>query len=343
MFTNSVTKLNQLFFSRVQQRAFLEDLSSLVEEGVPASQAVQTIDQIVTGSLKMVSESILRSISAGEPIAEGMRGWFSNPIVEIIRAGEVGGVLAKTLRAAAESLGEKQSNLSTVLASLAYPLAVVVMGLVVAVFIKHSIFVNFADIKPVSTWPADGQVLYHLATFLESWWWAVLIGIGLVITFITIMLRELTGKTRRWIDGIPLLRLYRDAVAARFMQTVGLLLANGVVFKVALEMMQQSASRYIAWHLFHMEFRLSGGRENLAEVMDTGLINRADILRLKVIAKGGGFEKALLHLGAHATDRKDKAITVASKVTGGVLLALGGVLAAFMVFAIYDVGSFVAK
>lgn len=335
-------KFEALQFTQKHQQAFLEDISTLIEDGVPANQAVQTIAQIATGVVKNVANAILQKISEGKPIADGMQGWFPQPIVEIVRAGEEGGTLAENLHAGARALAQKNKGLTALVNSTVYPIAVIIMGLVVSVFIKHSVFANFAAIKPVSQWPSNGQVLYNTATFVESWWWLVLIIIVAFFIMLGRLLQELTGEPRKFMDSLPILTLFRSVTAARFMETLGLLLSNGIVLKRALTIMRFKASHYLAWHIFMMELRLSGGRENIAEVLDTGLISKGDILRLRVIAKGKGFEHALVRLGQLSADQATKNIELTGKVIGYVLLGLGAFWAAFMVFAIYNVGSFVA-
>ena len=57
-------------------------------------------------------------------------------------------------------------------------------------------------------------------------------------------------------------------------------------------------------------------RENIAEVLDTGLISKADIIRLRIIAKGRGFEHALTRLGQLSATRNLKNVTLAAKVIG---------------------------
>lgn len=334
-------KLQRLLFTRNEQQAFLEDISSLIEDGVPLNQAVEIIQRVASGSTKLAAESVLAKISQGKSIAAGMNGWFPQPIVEIIRAGEAGGTLAETMASAARALAQESSTISSLLGSLLYPIAVIILGLIVAVFIRHSIFVNFALIKPIAQWPSDGQTLYYIATYVQEGWWLMLLIIMAICFGIGFFLRNGIGELRTTIDNFPLISLYRQINAARFMETLGLLLTNGIILKNALAILQQNANPYMAWHLFMMQLQLSGGRENIAEVVDTGLINHADILRLRVIAKGKGFEHALLRLGQQAAKRNAKNAQLTGKIMGGLLLALGAGFAAFMIFAIYDVGSFV--
>lgn len=331
-------KLNSLQFSRKQQQGFLEDVSQLILDGVPANQAVETIAQISKGKTKEVAKLILQKIALGRPLAEGMQDWFPQPIVEIVRAGEEGGTLAENMAAAVRALASQTKGMASLINSLVYPLTVIAMGLFVSVFIKHSVFTNFIAIKPMSQWPQNGVILYTVATFTESYWWIILILIIATIFAIGQLLREVTGDTRTFIDKIPVFSLYRQITAARFMETLGLLLSNGIVLKRALVLMRANANHYLMWHIYKMELRLSGGRENIAEVLDTGLIPDSDILRLRVIAKGKGFEHALVRMGVFAANNAAKSIEVTGKVLGISLLLIGAMWAIFMILAIYSVG-----
>lgn len=343
MFDELKTKIEALFFTRADKRAFLEDIGMLVEDGVPINQAVETVRDTQTGPLQQVSNTVLEKIAQGQNFADGLVNWFPHPVVEIIRAGEEGGTLPQTLLTAAKSLEQESYVMSSLLSSMLYPIAVIILGCAVAVYIRHSVFVNFEQIKPISEWPSDGQALVAIATFLQSWWWMViicLIGLGFILA---LTLRNLTGEPRKVLDMTPVISIYRYTNAARFMQTMGMLINNGIAVKKALSIMMRDANPYIAWHLFVMDMRLGGGRENIADVFDTGLIQKADIVRLKVIARGKGFEHALIRLGSHAQEMNQRKIALTGKILGGILLAVGAGFAAFMVFAIYDVGSFLGS
>ncbi|MGB6976497.1 MAG: type II secretion system F family protein [Gammaproteobacteria bacterium] len=342
-FTSLNQKLKKLSFTRGQQQAFLEDVSSLVEDGVPASQAIETVALISKGTTREVARDILLRIGEGKMIADGMEGWFSQAIIEIIRAGEQGGTLAENMSAAARTLTQQSKTFAHLVVSCLYPLIVLIAGLVVSVFMKHTVFENFIAIKPIEQWPSDGRALYYIAGFIEKWWWLVIAFLVAITIGIAKLLSTLTGRAREVVDSVGLLSLYRDTAAARFMEMLGLLLTNGVVLKDALRILQTQASNYLMWHLQMMQMRLGGGRENIAEVVDTGLIPQADILRLQVIAKGRGFEHALIRLGKLAAVRNEKTTQTVGKILAGALLALGAAWAAFMIFAMYGVGSTLAS
>lgn len=259
--------------------------------------------KLSTGATKRLVDSILMKIAQGRAIADGMMGWLPQHIVELIRAGEQGGTLAQNMKVAAESLGTKNETVSSLLSSLTYPLVVLIAGLAVLVYMNHSIFPQFESIKPMAQWPEQGKNLGYYCQFCSR---LVVDGCrgdrgGLIL--ISRTLNDYTGTLRKTIDTLPLISLYREITAARFMETLGLLISNGVVFKQALKILQMQASPYLAWHLVMMEHKLGKGRSNIAEVLDTNLVSDADVLRLRAIAEAKGFEHALVRLGRQAADR----------------------------------------
>lgn len=335
-------QLSYALFNANKQRAFLEDLSRLVADGVPATKAIDTIRKTSGGLSRRVATDVMVGLASGQSIAEGMRGWFHENTIEVIRAGEQGGTLVKTLQETAQSLSDQTRAIGAVLAALIYPTIVVSAALMVSVFIKNSIFETFKHIQPIELWPQDGQILYGLANFIESWFWLLILIIILLVIGFIIMLQRYVGEQRNTIDTWPIMSLYRNYVSARFMKTLGLLLANGISLKNSLMIMQQQVGGYLAWHLYNMQLRLGTGRENIADVLDTGLIDEADIVRLKAIAQAKGFEEALADLGQRSADATRLSIIRMSKVTGGVLLAMGALLAIFMVLSIYSVSASIA-
>jgi len=327
-----------MFFTKEKQQAFLEDICLLIEDGVPAPQAIVVIFKVSTGVTREAAHAIMNAVAQGKNLADGMEEWFPQSIVEIIRSGEDGGSLAKSIKTAANTLTQQISALSSIISSIAYPLVVLIAACIVAVFLKNNIFVAFSSIKPLSQWPDNGKTFMAVSDFIQGWWWAVLIFIAAMFVTITYTMRNLIGDTRKIFDKIPLFSLYRDYVASGFMEILGLLISNGMPFKNVLSIVQNKATRYLSWHIYMMQFRLSGGRDNLADVLNTGLISNSDIERLRAMAQSKSFEHSLIQLGSQAAKKNVQKLCLTGKILGGFLLALGASFAIFMIFAVYGVG-----
>ncbi len=336
-----MANLDRLLFSAKDKQAFLEDLATLIEDGVPANKAIDVLGRLQKkeSGTKRLIDAISQKIAQGRSIAEGMVGWLPQHIVELIRAGETGGTLGGNVRVAAEALGRSNSTLASLFSSLTYPIVVLITGIFVLIYMNGSIFEQFAAIKPVSQWPSQGQQLVAIANFFTNYWLVLIIGMVVFGVAIAKLLKDTIGPVRTVIDQIPVLKVYRITTAARFMETLGLLISNGVVFKQSLRIMQSQASPYLAWHLMLMERRLSRGQSNIAQVLDTGMVSEGDVIRLMAIADAKGFEHALVRLGRQAAEDSAAAIGKFGKVLGGIMLGIGAGLAGFMVTGIYAVGS----
>lgn len=335
-------KFKQLAFNAAKQQALLEDIADLVQDGVPLSQAIDIIIKLYSGISVEVAEAISQALARGKHFAEGMRGWFPQHIIELIRAGEEGGTLAQSIKAAASSLQQTNDISNSLLNSMVYPVLVLCMGLAVSVYINHSVFASLASIKPISEWPDNAKNLVALANITEHWWWLIIIVVGTAVWLMSRFMRDYIGSLRDYLDNFPIFSLYRRLVASRLMETLGLLLANGVVFKNALKILQYNANPYLAAHLLAMEYRLSGGKENLAEVMDCGLIDKSSIQRLQVVALSRGFEHALVRQGQLSKNQAMQAVKITGRIAGGILLMVAAALAAYIVMSVYAVASTVS-
>lgn len=331
-------KIYQTLFRTQEQQAFLEDIAALVEDGVSLKQALEVYLKLSHDSTKILAEHMLTQISAGKPVADGMQGWFPDAIVEIIRAGEEGGILAKTLRSAAASLGKRQGALLAIFNMMAYPAVVITMALGVAIFINHTIFSSFRAITPMERWPDNAKTLSSIASFVQDWWWLIIITLITFFFLFTRFLSDYIGDWRVYIDKFPIVSLYRKMNAARLMETLGLLMTNGLILKRALKILQAKSQPYLASHLILMEHRLGAGQDNIADVLDTGLISEGDLTRLRLIAQSKGFEEALVRQGQRSADEGERAIRVTGRIFAGGLLGGVAMFAIYMIFAVYGVG-----
>lgn len=331
-------RIKRFQFGSKAQLAFLEDLYLLVNDGIPANRAIEMMAQVTSGLSREAALSIAQKISEGQPLAEGMRDWFALNVIEIIRVGEEGGALNQTIKSAINTMGQQNSALSAFFGAIMYPLLVIIMSGAVIIYLDTSVFVQFRQMKPIEDWPDAGRQLVQVAALIKYWWWLVIVGVVVVVLFFRWMLNNYTGEFRSLFDSFPPFSLYRRFAAARLMETMGLLVANGVVFKNAIKVMQYQANPYVSSHLVTMEHLLSMGKGNIADVLDTGLISQADILRLRVMAEVKGFEHGLVRMGVRGAEQSTKTLKLISRIIGGTLLAVGAFLIIVIVKGVYLTG-----
>lgn len=338
MLNRFLNYLRHVGFSSKKQLAFLEDLYLLINDGIPANRAIEMMSQVTTGITKEVALSLGKKISQGQPLAEGMKEWFAPNVVEIVRVGEAGGALAQTIKSAINMLSQQGVAMSAIVGQVTYPMIVIVMGCCIVLYLKGGVFEQFKAIKPVALWPDAGRTLLSLAEFIQSYWWTTIVGSIVFVIALRWLFFNYVGSFRPLLDKYPPFSLYRKMAAARVLETLGLLVANGVVFKSALKVMQYQANPYIASHLVQMEGLLSRGKSNIADVLDTGLVEDSDLMRLRVMAEVKGFEHGLVRMGIRGTEEATKTMKMIAKIVGGILLAVGGMIIIIMIRGIFLTG-----
>jgi toxin co-regulated pilus biosynthesis protein E len=193
-------------------------------------------------------------------------------------------------------------------------------------------------IKPMDQWPEAGRRLVNLAFIIESWWWVLIIAIVTIAIILRRILTNYTGEFRPMLDRVPPFSFYRRLVSARLLETLGLLVANGVVFKSAIKVMQYQANPYTLSHLIKMEHLLSMGRTNIADVLDTGLVEPNELMRLRVMAEVKGFEHGLIRMGIRGTEQATQTLKFISRIIGGIFLICGAFLIIVIIQGIYLTG-----
>lgn len=331
-------KIKKLQFGLKTQLAFLEDFAHLVEDGIPPNKAIEMLARAAKGVSKEVAASIAATISSGKPLAEGMREWFAFNVVEIIRIGEEGGALGETIKSAINMMSSRSSTIGAFIGAITYPATVVLIACLVILYLNKSVFTQFLTIKPMEQWPEAGKRLVGVAHFIQSWWWAVIVATVAAAFVIQLIMKNYAGTMRPALDKFFPFSMYRQFVSAYVLETLGLLVANGVVFKSALVIMQHKVTPYLAMHLSRMEYLLGKGKGNIADVLDTGLINENDLMRLRILAEVKGFEHGLIRLGIRGSEQGMKTLKTIAKIIAGVLMIIGTMLIMVAINGVYQTG-----
>jgi len=325
-------------FGNKKQLAFLEDLYTLINDGIPANRAVDMMAQVSEGLTRDVAQSLSEKIAEGQPLAEGMREWFAPNVIEIIRVGEAGGALGQTLKSAINMLSQQGVAIGAFIGAVSYPLLVLTIACFVIIYLNTSVFNQFRAIKPEAMWPDAGQRLVAIAVIIQNYWWIAIVAVVVAGFIFSWLMSNYIGEFRASLDKVPPFSFYRRLVCARMLETLGLLVSNGVVFRAAIKVMQLQANPYMNSHLTMMEYLLSTGKTNIAEVLATGLVADNDLMRLRVMAEVKGFEQGLVRMGVRGAEEATATLKLIARIFGGILLALGGYLIVCIIQGIFMTG-----
>src|SRR6202795_3609906 len=190
--------------------AFTQQLATLLEAGLPLDRALGIQESLAPNArLRVITGDVLRSVRGGTALGEALAKHhprpFSRLYINMVRAGEKGGVLEHTLRRLAEFLEEAQEFRDTLVSALVYPTLLAAVGGAAVIFLMTFVIPRFADIfrDLGSTIPLPTLVLLTVSAWLRRYWWAVA-GAVLAVAF----------AIRVWV-ATPAGRLQADRIVLR--------------------------------------------------------------------------------------------------------------------------------
>jgi len=244
--------------ARIRRRdllAFTQQLATLVEAGVPLDRALGILEELAPHArLRTIVADLLRSVRGGASLSEALAKHhprpFSRLYINMVRAGEKGGVLELALRRLAEFLEARAAFADAVVSALAYPVLVTGVGAAAIVFLLTSVIPRFAaifaDLRQAV--PLPTQVLLTVSGALRTHWWvgALAALAGVLAWRVWTATPEGRLARDRWLLRLPRIgALVTRIETARFARTLGTLLRSGVPVLGALAVVGEMLSNQV--------------------------------------------------------------------------------------------------
>ena len=223
--------------SAVDLLAFTQELSTLIKAGLPLDRTLSIlVDLTEEVKLKKIVQEVLKDVRGGRSFSDALAQHprvFDRLYVNMIKAGEAGGVLDLVIARLVDFMERSQQLKSTVLNAMIYPIILVcVMAVVIVVMLLFviprftMIFESMGKALPLPT-----QILLSLSNAVQSYWWLFL-GLGILV-YILFQRWCATERGRLAWDTfklrLPFLKtLILKIEVARLSRTLGTLINSGV-------------------------------------------------------------------------------------------------------------------
>jgi general secretion pathway protein F len=248
---------SRLYLQRISRKDilfFTEELSTLVRAGLPLDRSLAITAELASKpALRAVINDVLKQIKGGKSLAEALAGHpkhFSRLYVNMIRAGEAGGVLDVILERLVEFERSADELRSFVLAALIYPILLTGVGMISIGILLYFVIPKFAaifdDIGAVI--PPETRMMLWVSQMTRSYWWVAALGMAAAIMAIRHWVGTPQGRQtwHAWKLKIPLLGpTVLKMEMARFARTLGTLLASSVPLIAGVRIVQDIASNTI--------------------------------------------------------------------------------------------------
>ncbi len=226
---------------------FTSGLCTLVEAYVPLDKALSLLEGITEKSvMRSLIVELRREIKEGRTLADALQAHptvFSRMYINMIHAGEEGGILDKLLPRLAKFMEEADEAKRTVISALIYPMILLVVGVLSVIALMVFVVPQFASLfeDMGAAIPPSAALLLGLSTWLQKYGWSLIL-----VPFLLGYGWQKAGSTpeRRlqrdaFLLKLPLLgSLLLEAESSRFCRTLGSLLGSGIPLLKALHIAQ---------------------------------------------------------------------------------------------------------
>ncbi|HMK61847.1 MAG TPA: type II secretion system F family protein [Dissulfurispiraceae bacterium] len=236
--------LRQKFFLRYAKGdvlTFTTELTALLGAGLPLDRSLNIISEVSESKeMKGIVQSVLKSIREGSSFSDALQKHpkvFPKLYINMVRAGEAGGVLDVVLEKLNEFLESSKELRDHIISSMIYPAILMFAGGLSVIFMFTFVLPRFSTIfsELGASLPLSTKIILAFSSAARSYWW--IIGAAMVAAAILFAQFIRTPEGRLWWDGLKL-KMLRDVVVkvetARFCRTLGTLLKSGVPLLQAL-------------------------------------------------------------------------------------------------------------
>jgi type IV pilus assembly protein PilC len=231
-------------------------LATLIDAGLPLLRGLEVLRKgernlVLKRTLVAISESVEAGSTFSEALAQHPK-IFNKLYVNMVRAGEAGGVLDVTLSRLAEFQEKAQKIKNKVISAMVYPSVVIFVALSILIFLMVVIVPKFQeifrDLLEGAQLPGLTRFVIGASSMIKD---QALLVIGLVVVLVVaIRIFGKTSKGRFILDKLKLISpvfgpLLQKVGVARFTRTLGTLIASGVPILQALNIVRETAGNAV--------------------------------------------------------------------------------------------------
>ncbi len=326
---------------------FTRQLATLIDAGLPLLRgltvlAKQERDPVLKGTINSLADSVQSGSTFSESLAQHPR-IFNKLYINMVKAGELGGVLELVLNRLAEFQEKAQKIKNKVVAAMFYPIIVLVIAIAIMAFLLvfivpkfEQIFADMLDGRPL---PGLTQFVIGVSNLLKN---NVLIVIGVVVAIIVAFkMISANPKGRAVLDRIKLKAplfgdLLRKSAISRFTRTLGTLVTSGVPILQALNITRETAGNYVlADAISKVHDSVKEGESIVAPLEASGVFPPMVISMIDVGEETGQLPEMLLKIAEVYDDEVDNAVSGLTSLLEPIMIVFLAVVVGTIVIALF--------
>jgi type IV pilus assembly protein PilC len=324
---------------------FTRQFATMINAGLPLVQSLSILaQQTENKALKEVTKAVVYDVEAGNTLADAMRKHpkaFSDLYVNMVAAGEAGGILDTILLRLATFLEKNDALVRKVKGAMVYPGVIMTVAAgaiaILLIFVIPTFQEMFASVN--MELPLPTRIVIGASNFLVNWWWAcIAVAVGLAF-----MLRSYQktpdGKKRidQFLLNAPVLGdVLRKSAVSRFTRTLGTLISSGVSILDGLEITAKTAGNRVI-HDAVMQSRQSiAGGETIAGPLEQSKVFPPMVISMVAVGEQtGGLDEMLSKIADFYDEEVDVAVSALLSLMEPIMITVLGIVVGGMVVAMY--------
>ena len=333
---------------RVQQKdiiLFARQFSTMIDAGLPIIQCLEILNtQQSNKTFKRMIKEVKEQVEGGATLAEALKRFpkhFDDLFVNMIAAGEAGGILDAILRRLAAYMEKAAKLKSQVKGAMTYPIVTLVIAagvlgviLVFVIPVFQEMFADFGGELPVPT-----QIVVAMSETVKSK--ILYIIIGMFILGFALKKSYATEKGQDIVDDVVLKipvfgELLRKVAVAKFTRTMGTMLASGVAILEALDIVAKtSGNRTIEKAIYDVRSGIAEGRTMADPLAESGVFPAMVCQMISVGESTGALDAMLEKIADFYDEEVDQAVENLTSLIEPFMLVFLGVTIGGLVIAMY--------
>ncbi len=321
---------------------FTRQFSTMIDAGLPLVQGLNILaEQNENKTFRGILKQIAKDVEGGSTLAEAMKKHpkvFDDLFVNLVAAGEVGGILDTIMRRLATFIEKAEKLKSQIKGAMTYPIVVVAIAIIVIAVILifvipvfEDMFASFGKALPLPT-----QIVVNMSQFMKgNIHWVILGIIALATAFKKF---RATKKGRRATDSLALkLPIFGDLLkktaVARFTRTLGTMVSSGVPILDSLEIVARTSGNVILEEIiFEVRGSIAEG-QTIAEPLSENDVFPGMVVQMISVGEATGALDTMLEKIADFYDEEVDAAVAAltSMLEPLLMLFLGGSIGGLVV------------
>jgi type IV pilus assembly protein PilC len=324
---------------------FTRQFATMINAGLPLVQSLTILaQQTENKALAEVTRAVVYDVESGNTLADAFSKHpraFTDLYVNMVAAGEAGGILDTILLRLATFLEKNDALIRKVKGAMVYPgVIMTVAAIAIAVLLIFVIPVfqtMFASVN--MELPLPTRIVIGLSDLLIGYWWAILGAIGLAIFAIRRYYASPSG--RKNIDALllksPVLGdLLRKSAVSRFTRTLGTLISSGVSILEGLEITAKTAGNMVIHDAVMASRQSIAGGETIAAPLEKSKVFPPMVISMIAVGEQtGGLDEMLTKIADFYDEEVDVAVGALLSLMEPMMIVVLGVVVGGMVVSMY--------